>query len=145
MKKNISFTVSFILLIAGILNGCGIQQVDDWHGELVKSPGIYRYQEKGITLKVDLQDGIVNYEITNKQGKHIIKSKKSIGDVMRWGLYWDKQDRFWALSSDIGSYVWIQDSLASYQEHPAKDYRVPRVVYDFQSSSIKDLYRLEDE
>ncbi len=62
-------------------------------------------------------------EIRDKSGSILQSFQTRASDRMKWKIAWDKQDRLWLDSSDIGTYYWEPPSWAelSYADMKKKD------------------------
>lgn len=99
-------------------------------GMVITGPGTYRIPRLGATLHVDVSDGIVRFYATNAAGDRILDNDDwHASNYQSWELCWDKQDRVWFLSSDIGDVYWEKGPDGSFTRHDIEDYTsIPKAM-----------------
>jgi hypothetical protein len=135
--------VAALLVTTGLLVSCQKAEREIIpEGSLIERPGIYRVLGEDIRIRARVENGIVHYTVA-KGEVPIIESTERASDAQRWFLCWDKQQRLWFHSSDIGGLMWTTNSNSRGRYFPTSiaDSNVvrsmPRVVFDGLPSSIR--------
>lgn len=138
----INYYLSILCLIA--LLSCQTEIINEtWKGGAIEIPGKYIYKEKNITLYVSNTNDLIDYYVLSTKKDTLLKAPYSFNDFHNWMMYWDKHDMLWVHSSDIGSSIWIKDSLNKYKPYDILHdsipiHLMPEEIYNNLPSSIQE-------
>jgi hypothetical protein len=81
---------------------------------VITSPGTYRYDGLGVTLRVWIDaGGIVQYELSAADGNQLVHSAERASTYSRWGFVIDEKRRLWFYSGDVGTSLWDGSGTAA--------------------------------
>lgn len=114
-----------------------------WNGNVIDKLGIYNIEEEKYTITVFKdKDSILHYSVSNELGENIIESTERASILHRWCLFWDKNNRLWVWSSDIGGFLWEKDDRGCYKEiniiNKEHFIEMPIEVFHFLPSSLRN-------
>jgi len=112
-----------------------------WNGAIIDKLGSYRIERLEYIVHITKNDdAIIHYSVTDEFGTKIIESTEKASIFHRWCIFWDKQDKLWFWSSDIGGFFWEKDSFGKYKQHEIYSdghfKQMPLEVFRFLPSSL---------
>lgn len=107
MMRNYLCLLFFSLLICSCRKTSSTQHY--LTDSIIRDYGKYIDQKTGLTLVVWNKDGLLKYSLIKKRDTILIQNENA-SIYHNWFLYMDKNDNLWVSSSDIGSWVSLNEN-----------------------------------
>ncbi|MEO8516282.1 MAG: hypothetical protein ABI426_06040 [Flavobacterium sp.] len=135
MRKLVTNKFLCLSIIALTIFSCINKKNKIWNGEgIIDYSGEFKTKSMYL-IKVDNDDDVISFTVSNEENEVIIKSTKGISNIHTWYLYWDdKSQVLWVYSGDIGSSVWFkQDSIfkettMTYENQNKLPFKIPKEI-----------------
>ena len=100
------------MLVGGVACSGSNQEIEN---RAIEELGVYSFNG-GIKIIVYRENYLLRYLMLDGANNTLLKSDKNISLMQKWGLYLDRDDQLWVLSSDIGHSCWVKnDTTGSYR------------------------------
>jgi len=139
MEMNFIFSCCLAIYVIG---GCGCVRGGSNSG-VIDECGRYVVANGKAKLVVESDEkGLIGYCAVNESGDKLFFAPHRFSKLHRWAMFWDKSDRLWVSSSDVGTSVWIAGDDKKYAQYSVSNdnlliAEMPEEIYQILPQSLR--------